>query len=98
MPTPRVCEFAASIITPVCTGIILGTGCYRANKRPDLRMLLPKSFRRIRYGLRSLNSGSNPLSRYIKSAPSPQNALDIFKGQWWSSFPEPFGGLQAGQL
>lgn len=38
------------------------------------------------------------LDQYIRTAPSPQNALDLFKGDWWSSLPGPWAGLQAGQL
>jgi len=37
-------------------------------------------------------------ARYITSAPSPQNALDIFKGEWWCRLPPPFDGLRAGDL
>lgn len=33
---------------------------------------------------------------YITSKPDPQNALDIFQGEWSSKFPPPFSGLQAG--
>lgn len=36
------------------------------------------------------------LDQYIKSAPSPQNAIDIFKGEWASKFPDPFTDLKAG--
>lgn len=38
----------------------------------------------------------NILDEYITSAPSPQQALDIFKGEWSSNLPEPFAELQAG--
>jgi len=38
------------------------------------------------------------LDSYIKSAPSPQNAIDIFKGEWASRFPENLTDLQAGQI
>jgi hypothetical protein len=38
------------------------------------------------------------LDQYVRTAPSPQQALDIFKGEWWSSLPGDFGGLAAGQL
>jgi hypothetical protein len=38
------------------------------------------------------------LDQYVRSAPSSQNALDIFKGEWWSSLPAPHSALQAGQL
>lgn len=36
--------------------------------------------------------------RYVMLAPSPQNALDIFKGEWTSSLPGCFSHLQAGAL
>src|SRR6187402_1626923 len=32
------------------------------------------------------------LDSYVHAAPSPQLALDLFKGDWWSAVP----GLQAG--
>lgn len=37
------------------------------------------------------------LDQYIRTMPSPQNALDLFKGEWWSSFPADHPGLVAGQ-
>ena len=45
--------------------------------------------------------GSQPakaaiLDQYIRTMPSPQNALDLFKGEWWSSFPAGDVPLQAG--
>lgn len=33
---------------------------------------------------------------YVKSVPSPQNALDIFKGEWASQLPKPLDGLTGG--
>jgi uncharacterized protein DUF1698 len=33
---------------------------------------------------------------YLTSVPSPQNALDIFKGEWSSQLPPPFHDLHAG--
>lgn len=36
------------------------------------------------------------LDLYVKSAPGPQNALDIFKGNWSSRFPGNLAGLNAG--
>jgi hypothetical protein len=38
------------------------------------------------------------LDQYVRKAPDPQSALDLFKGNWWSSFPGQWSGLQAGQL
>jgi len=37
------------------------------------------------------------LDSYIKSAPNPQNALDIFQGEWSSKLPSPFHKLSAGE-
>jgi SAM-dependent methyltransferase len=36
------------------------------------------------------------LETYIKTAPNPQNALDIFKDEWSSKLPADCGDLQAG--
>lgn len=36
------------------------------------------------------------LDLYVKSAPSPQNELDIFSGDWASALPSPLSGLKAG--
>jgi hypothetical protein len=36
------------------------------------------------------------LDSYFKSAPGPQNALDIFRGEWSSALPPPLSDLQAG--
>ncbi|HYP13814.1 MAG TPA: class I SAM-dependent methyltransferase [Bryobacteraceae bacterium] len=38
------------------------------------------------------------LDAYVKSAPSPQHALDIFKGEWASLLPPPYDTLQAGHV
>jgi hypothetical protein len=38
------------------------------------------------------------LDQYVRAAPAAQHALDIFKGEWWSSLPGEWSGLQAGQL
>ena len=38
------------------------------------------------------------LDQYVRSAPSPQNALDIFRGEWSSQLPVPFSTLQAGRI
>ena len=42
------------------------------------------------------NQSSAILEQYIKAAPSPQNALNIFQGEWASKFPPPYEQLQAG--
>jgi len=36
------------------------------------------------------------LDQYIRTMPSPQNALDLFKGEWWSAMPAERAGLVAG--
>ena len=36
------------------------------------------------------------LDHYLESAPSPQNALSIFQGEWSSKLPAPFADCQAG--
>jgi hypothetical protein len=54
-------------------------------------------WRLLRYS-RLFGSGSNISARYVTSAPSLQNALDIFKGEWWSQLPQQFSDLQAGQI
>jgi SAM-dependent methyltransferase len=38
------------------------------------------------------------LDAYVKSAPSPQHALDIFKGEWASLLPPPYDQLEAGKI
>src|SRR4028119_931287 len=38
------------------------------------------------------------LDAYVKSAPSPQHALDIFKGEWASLLPPPYDQYQAGKI
>ena len=37
-------------------------------------------------------------SAYFVSAPSPQNALDIFEGEWYTSLPGHLHGLRAGGI
>jgi hypothetical protein len=45
-----------------------------------------------------MSSGSI-LDAYVRSAPSPQSAIDIFKGEWSSLFPAALGTpVQAGQI
>ena len=38
------------------------------------------------------------LDWYVKTAPHPQRALDIFKGEWASTLPAPYSDLQTGPL
>ena len=42
------------------------------------------------------NTRPNVMDLYLDSAPSPQNALDIFQGEWSSILPEPYTTLRAG--
>ena len=46
----------------------------------------------------SLGSRLGISGRYAKTAPSFQNALDVFKGEWWSQLPPPFSHLEAGKI
>jgi hypothetical protein len=43
-------------------------------------------------------SKSSATDQYVTSAPSPQHALDIFKGEWASRLPAPFDRCEAGAL
>lgn len=47
-----------------------------------------------RFLLREL--GVNSLDAYVTSAPSAQNALDIFGGEWVSALPDELAGSRAG--
>lgn len=38
------------------------------------------------------------LDQYITSAPSPENLVNLFKGEWSSRLPEPYASLQAGAI
>jgi Methyltransferase domain len=41
---------------------------------------------------------NNILDVYLHEAPTPQTAVDIFKGEWSSRFPPPFADLNAGPI
>jgi hypothetical protein len=43
-------------------------------------------------------TSANILDAYIRTAPSPQNALDIFRGEWSSKLPAPLAELNAGAI
>ena len=47
---------------------------------------------------RMFRSSKNILDDYVKSAPGPQNALDIFDGQWSSTLLEPHTELEVGNI
>jgi len=51
---------------------------------------------RIPERLRFWRRGGKILESYVSTAPGPQNALDIFKGEWASRMPEPYTSLEAG--
>lgn len=38
------------------------------------------------------------LDSYVATAPSPQNAVDIFAGEWSSALPDPLGHVAAGAI
>lgn len=38
------------------------------------------------------------LQQYVRRMPSPQNALDLFRGDWWSRLPGKFYPMGAGHL
>lgn len=56
------------------------------------RQLLARVVRRFR------PSESRLRSNYFASAPSPQNALDIFQGEWYTSLPNEYHKLRAGSI
>lgn len=77
---------------------MLGLVSQASRKERELRPFLHDCLQRLRHFAAVPALGATIPARYIESAPSPQNALDIFKGQWWSRLPEPFSGLEAGHL
>ena len=48
--------------------------------------------------MQTLRRHTSISTEYVRSAPSAQNALDIFEGKWWSCLPEPLANVQAGKL
>ncbi len=64
-----------------------------------IKARLKALFVRVRRALRILfNTEDAELQQYVTAAPTPQNAVDLFKGEWSGSFPEPLHELQAGPL
>jgi hypothetical protein len=45
-----------------------------------------------------LTAETSILDSYVAAAPSPQNPVDIFAGEWSSSFPAPLEDLRAGSV
>lgn len=44
------------------------------------------------------NPGTSALDYYVTTPPTPQNLLDIFRGEWSSKLPADAGDLQAGAI
>lgn len=64
----------------------------RYNSAVDSRL-----YRRVSDAIRSRFAGPQRVhTAYATSAPSPQLALDLFKGEWSSALPPPFDIYQAG--
>lgn len=42
--------------------------------------------------------GRNALGRYVQERPSPQAAVNLFRGEWASRLPPPVDGLHAGTI
>jgi hypothetical protein len=63
-----------------------------------MRLLSRLPVWRLLRRLQFFRSGPNISGRYVTSAPSFQNALDIFKGEWWSQLPQPYSHLRAGSI
>lgn len=57
-----------------------------------MRQLLARVVRRFRPGEATLRS------EYFASAPSPQNAVDIFEGEWYTRLPGEYHKLRAGPI
>jgi Methyltransferase domain len=65
-------------------------------------MNMPLIYKNIRHKVSKLVasvSGVTPiLDYYAANEPTPQTAIDIFRGEWSSRFPPPFSGLEAGHI
>ncbi len=61
-------------------------------------MLLRNLLRRVARPVQVLRRQTTLSTEYVRSAPSPQNAVDIFKGRWFTRFPEPLSDVRAGKL
>ncbi len=51
---------------------------------------------KLRPSPRSSLSLADPLTEYVRTRPNPQNAIDIFAGEWSSKLPGEFAALRAG--
>lgn len=64
-----------------------------------MRGALAHIIRGRRRGEPSTDPGaSSILGAYLETAPRPQNAIDLFTGEWASRFPEPLAGVEAGMV
>jgi hypothetical protein len=67
-----------------------------------VKRYLIEIYRKLTAGItfepRSAGARPHILTSYVRSAPSAQNALDIFTGEWASSMPTPYSHLRAGPL
>jgi len=62
-------------------------------------LMLKKFFDRFRrFNAAPRQTRAEMLDQYVRATPAPQHALDIFKGEWWSSLPGEWSELRAGQL
>lgn len=61
-------------------------------------MPLRNLFRRLARPVQVLRRQTTISTEYVRLAPSAQNAIDIFKGRWWSRLPEALSNVQAGNL
>lgn len=61
-------------------------------------MKVLERFKRIKGCKGAISQDCNTIGQYIKSIPSHQNAIDIFKGEWSSRLPDPYVNLSAGSL
>ena len=62
------------------------------------RMIQRNPTRPLSAGPVALTTGASILGQYSTSAPSPQNTVDIFRGEWSSAFPAPLSTLHAGPV
>jgi hypothetical protein len=60
-------------------------------------MKVLQRIRRIK-GCKDVISQDHNIDQYVKSIPSHQNAIDLFKGEWSSRLPDPYANLSAGSL
>lgn len=67
-----------------------------SRKVPAMFTNLNIRFRTSAHRLLSQHTTPGILNSYVQTLPSPQNAINIFKGEWASKLPAPFDKLDAG--